>query len=204
MQNYSYQTKPSYEDYSPWYLATFSDDLEDEATESWYNMVTNAGGVEWKESAFWTRLQDSLSNWNDAYSFDHKDYDLLKLGDQPKDVGKKPFKSCMDKSFRWNVRENGNFPCPPQREPSTASGMDEDGIDIQHDERFWFNPRNWLQDFPDVFRVRFVALYFDGVKFLLDRIIRLAEETTNYQPGVRIHWPLEWLSRGPHHGFSRH
>ena len=185
--------KPTYEDYTNWYNRKFQSDLDDGAAEQWYETVTDAGIIRLNNSDFWQHIKSQLSSWNAAYSADHNGYPLLIEGEQPVSVGKKSFQSVLNKSFRWNILENNRFPNPPERSPSTAySGDDYDPDDPDR----WFGPSNWLVDFPDIFRTRLTTVYFDGVGYLAEQIMELANLTTSKPPEVHFRASLDGYHAG--------
>ena len=173
--------RPDYETYMDWYSRRFQDDLNDGRAEQWHEQVTVKGVNDLRGSLFWTELQDQLPVWNAIFKADHDNYDLL-APDQPKDIGSKSFLSSVNKAFRWNVLNNDAWDFPPEKRPSSApSGGDLDPEDVA----YWYGPHNWIQDFPDVFRIRLVTMYFDGVRFLAEKVRELAEGTTDRLPELR-------------------
>ena len=172
--------KPTFESYVDWYYDQVLIDLNDEGTEKWYNIVTDAGCQNLQESTFWTTLRRSLDDWNVAFLANNEGYQLLEPSQQPQRIEKKSFRSAVNKSYRWNVRENDLWPRPPEQLPSTAPIDPEDRF--QDDPNMWFGPNNWLTDFPDIFRIRLIATYFDGVRYLADEIEKLAQEITSKSP----------------------
>ena len=172
--------KPTLENYADWYSDKVLIDLHDGGAENWYNIVTAAGCQSLEQSPFWTALRSSFADWNAAFLAEHEGFQLLESSQQPQNVGKKSFRSAVNKSYRRNVRENKRWPRPPEPPPSTAPIALEDRFD--DDPRLWFGPNNWLTDFPDIFRVRLVATYFDGVRFLVDKVENLARQSTSKSP----------------------
>ena len=188
MQDDIYSDKPTFETYADWYANTFLENLMSGRAERWHESVTSRGLEVLEESEFWQQLQQNLPDWNVDFRARHKDYPLLALDQQPKRIQKKGFDSTLNKAFRWNIVDNGNWPGAPDNRPSTASAMAEPEPD---DPRLWFGPSNWLADFPDIFRVRLTTTYFDGVRFLADKVNKLAEETTVVAPKMEFKASLE-------------
>lgn len=182
--------KPTYDEYVYWYERRFLVDLEDGGAEAWYDRVTVHGLEALHHSSFWTQLLENLRDWNADFRLHHDGYQLLDMSPQPTRINRKSFKSAINKAYRWNVLDNDNWPNPPERAPSTAVDLPERQGDID-DERRWFGPHNWLQDFRDIFRMRLVAKYFDGVKFLAERIKALAETTTSGPPELEYKASLD-------------
>ena len=180
--------KPTYEEYVQWYYDQLGDDLESGRAEMWYERVTDAGAQEMETSGFWKALRESLRAWNTSFQLDHSGYSLFETARQPRRIHKKAFESVINKSFRWNVLENTNWPRPPQKSPSTASKSEERDA---HDPQWWYGPQNWLADFPDIFRTRLTTNYFDGVRYLAQRVEEIAEQTTVVPPRLRLRASLE-------------
>ena len=171
--------KPStIEGYIDWYDDEFADDLNSGSAEQWYDQVAAAGKIELEGSAFWTTLQASLHDWNLTFRAEHDDYPLFETP-QPTQIAKKSFESILNKSFRWNVFDNDNWPNPPTRSPSTAPKSEDPD---REDKQCWYGPHNWIDDFPDIFRTRLVAKYFDGVGYFAERVNGLAQQTTPAPP----------------------
>lgn len=173
---------PDGEQYAEWYQDEFGDDLEGGIVEDWFQDVTDLGRDRWEKSDFWVLLMRNLDRWDEEFRDRNKGYPLLGAV-RPKVVLSKSLKSTVNKSFRWNVFENSDWPHPPKRNrrPSTVS---VDTIPDREDKDQWYGPGNWLSDFPDIFRVRLVATYFDGVTFLAEKVEELAARNTSGIPKV--------------------
>lgn len=179
----TFSDRPTHEEYVDWYEDLLGDNLESGSAEQWFERVTDTGSQELEASEFWRELQRTLSTWNSRFGADHEGYSLFGTTPQPKTIDKKTFESVLNKSFRWNVLENSNWPDPPDKSPSTAPKPDAPDAS---DPRWWFGPHNWLTDFPDIFRTRLTTTYFDGVRYLADRIMELARQTTPVSPCLRL------------------
>ena len=178
-------SKPTLEEYQDWYSDQFLISLDDGTAENWFNLVTAAGRLYLEESSFWKALRASWDEWNEAFVAENKGYQLLESSVQPERVNTKSFESAVNKSFRWNVLENNLWPKPPQQRPSTAPPTPPTPEYVPVDDpQLWFGPGNWLTDFPDIFRVRLVATYFDGVRYLADEVKKLAENHSSRPPEV--------------------
>lgn len=182
--------KPTYEEYTDWYYREFGVDLEDGSAERWYDGVTVDGIRELAGSEFWITLPESLHAWNISFKADHEDYSIFDGTLQPNKIENKSFKSALNKSFRWNVLNNDNWPHPPERTPSTAPKSEKPDPE---DKQWWFGPHNWLHDFSDIFRTRLITTYFDGIGYLAKKIEELADVITGKPP------KLEFLAS--HHGY---
>ena len=175
--------KPSYAKYTEWYEEWFHDDLSGGAAEQWYDQVTEIGIRRFEKSDFWRSLQKHFRLWETSFMAEHESYPLFGATQQPTEINKKSFESVLNKSYRWNVLNNDDWPDPPRKAPSTAPTTDKSD---PYDSRLWFGPHNWLSDFPDIFRVRLTTTYFDGVGFLAERVRELAERTTSRPPCLRL------------------
>ena len=169
--------------YTSWYEEEFGEDLESGSAEQWYDQVATKGKRELEQSRFWTELQNGLQDWNARFQVEHDDYRLFEETSQPTKILTKSFESVLNKSFRWNVFDNDQWPEPPEQRPSTAPESEQPDLE---DKRFWHGPHNWFIDFPDIFRTRLVATYFDGVGYFTDRIRELAQRATSTQPAFKL------------------
>ena len=179
----NFSDKPSYEDYTSWYEEWLGVDLESGRAEKWFELVTDAGIRRLQEAAFWQELQTSLPAWDTSFKAKQEGYSLFGTTRQPQEIDKKTFESVLNKSFRWNVLDNNNWPDPPETSPSTAPESEE--RDSQ-DPQLWFGPHNWLTEFPDIFRTRLTTTYFDGVGYLAEKVKELAVQTTPVSPCLRL------------------
>ena len=173
---------PSFDDYARWYEKQFDEILYGGRPEQWYQNVTAVGLRAFEQSTFWQKLQVQLPVWDGEFKADHDAFRLLEP-EQPREIKCKSFNAAVNKAFRWNVLENAIWPDPPEKAPSSASGVEELDPD---DVRLWFGPNNWLTDFPDIFRTRLVTTYFDGVRYLAGKVRELAELTTTPPPNLRF------------------
>ena len=173
---------PEGEQYAEWYQDEFDDDLEGGIVEDWFQDLTDLGRDRWEKSDFWVLLMRNLDRWDEEFRDRNKGYPLLGPV-RPEGILAKSLQSTVNKSFRWNVFENSNWPYPPRskRRPSTVS---VDTVPDREDKDQWYGPRNWFSDFPDIFRVRLITTYFDGVTFLAEKIEELAARNTSDAPKV--------------------
>ena len=173
---------PDPEQYADWYRDQFEDDLEGGLIENWFQDMTDLGCDRWEKSDFWVLLKKNLDRWDQEFRDQNKGYPLLGLL-RPDKILTKCLGSTVNKSFRWNVLENLDWPFPPEknRRPSKVS---VDTVPDREDKAQWYGPGNWLSDFPDLFRVRLITTYFDGVTFLAEKVEELASRTTDGIPKV--------------------
>lgn len=101
-------------------------------------------------SDMWISISDELSEANDAYRSEFKTPLIVP---KPPQLLIKPYSSLLNKSFRFNVLNNRNWPLPP------------DGG--------WMLPPAWISSLNDVFRTSLVVSYVDGIQFLSDRLSKI-------------------------------
>lgn len=77
---------------------------------------------------------------------------------------KKPYKSAVEKSFRYNVLENN---------PSGELGEPKGKGDVLDG---WCTPMNWFEIFPDMVRTMIVCKYKDGPEFLARKLVKYAKD----------------------------
>ena len=183
--------RTSEEEYIQWHQDEFEQVLNGGQPAQWYKQVTDAGRADLERSEFWKELLICLPFWNRAFKLTHNNHGLL-VSDQPPIIGIKDFESAVNKSYRKNQIENKGWSDAPPEDPPTraaAEALKADPEAIRNnpmDVRFWYGPHNWLTDFPDVFRVRLVVSYFDGVKYLAGLVEELAKRTTQHLPQSRL------------------
>ena len=174
--------RPNQDGFIDWYNGEFDEDLDGGQPEYWYKQVTDTGRLALEDSEFWKLLLDALPTWNSAFMSDHNGHELL-APEQPNEIGVKPFESAVNKSFRLNILNNKKWPAPPEPPPRTAAKAEQGN---PKDVLGWYGPHNWLTEFSDIFRIRLVASYFDGVKHLAERVKELAEQTTQHPPELSL------------------
>jgi len=137
--------KPTLGNYSAWLADTT--EVGAVKSENHYKTVTTQIVTQITESAGWRALISELPESNDAYKIAHKSQ-LLK--DFKIKILIKPYASLLNKSYRNNVKNNKNWPSPP------------DGG--------WVCAPSWIGSFKDVFRTTITVSYLDGIQFLYERI----------------------------------
>ena len=184
MSNMFGDDPPRAEEYLDWYQEKFADALDDSKVANWYQDTTDLGKLSWNASEFWKLLPVNLGRWKEEFGLRHQGYPLMATG-ALNDIYVKPLESVINKSYRWNVLDNLDFPNPPvtRRRPSTVpQGQESD----REDKAQWYGPGNWFSDFPDIFRTRLVVLYFDGVRFLADELEGLAKRQGSREPDLEV------------------
>lgn len=147
--------KPRYKaEYVAWLKETLDVTLYSRL-ERYYQSVTADMKSNLEKSAFWQALPASLRVAEADYRRAH-DLPLLSGPAVSPTVHIKPFESLLEKSYRKNVLNNGNWPDPP------PGG--------------WILPDNWLENLNDILRTTVVVKYFDGVTFLISKLTQLANE----------------------------
>ena len=175
--------KPTFEEYPDWYEQKFGDILLGGKAEQWYERATTTARHVWEQSPFWKRLQRTLESSDTDFKIAHNDYSLFHTVPRDTKIHPKPFQSVLNKSFRWNVRENDRFDQPPRRIEKYIQVPDDADSD---DSYWWFSPQHWFLTFPDILRTRLVTTYFDGVRYLADRLMRLAKNTSSRPPILQL------------------
>lgn len=122
--------------------------------ENYYSLVSKTIMRQFTDSSLWLELLSNLRDYDQEYQI-LTGYTLFIPRFEP-EVKVKPFSSLLEKSFRKNVLNNDAFPEEP------------DGG--------WILPENWLLKISDIVRTLFVVKYFDGVKFLINKIENLCKE----------------------------
>jgi hypothetical protein len=120
---------------------------------AYYDLATSKARDGLEASNFWARLVGNLREYDQEYQL-KTGYPLF-TGIEPK-LLVKPFDSFLLKTYRKNVLENRTWPAEP-----------EDG---------WILPNNWLSRINDIIRTLFVVKYFDGVRFMIEKIDSLCEQ----------------------------
>lgn len=187
----------SVREFQEWYRVEFGERLEeqDRDLDNWYTYVCDQGAADLKESPFWKALQEARPSLERRYRLRHGPSTLWVSELQPKKIGNKKLESAIDKSFRQNVVHNEKpWPTPPElKQPVSEGATPQD----YSDPRLWVGPRNWLTEFSDIYRVRFIANYIDGVLFLTEQISELAEKDAQTECSVD-------LKNTPHGYFASH
>lgn len=176
----------TFDEYTEWYYNKFLVELMDGSVEDWYDDATADGIRKLEASDFWKTLQKSLDIWNETFRAEHDNYPLLWDPQGSAEILIKPFNSVLEKSFRWNMPGNCNWPNPPIHKGEPGTGQEDDDR-APDDPKWWYGPHNWLEAFPDIFRTRLTAAYFDGVRYITSRVEELAKRTTSDHPKPKFH-----------------
>ena len=141
------------EQYKKW-MSEHSVAVLDSRIEQHYQSVVNGIHPEISESEFWKELGESLSLYDQEYTLKTKYPLMLRTARPP--LLKKPYSSFLDKTFRKNVVQNRNWPKPPR------GG--------------WLVPEKWFGRVGDIVRTTLVVKYLDGVDYLIEQLVELAEK----------------------------
>ena len=183
MSSHESDKPSSVDDYVEWYSEEFSENLTGGSAAQWYEEVTADAVSGWKKSDFWQSLRARIGQWNRSFAREHDRYTLFEETPLIERIETKPFRSVLDKSLRLNVLANKIWPLPPKKLAKDGSANEDPDPE---DPQSWYGPHNWLQTFPDIFRIRLIPTYMDGVRYLADKLKNLAVETTRKTPKLRF------------------
>jgi len=124
-----------------------------------------------EQSPFWTGIVSALPSMDTAYRGKHGKTFGLTAHAKPPDIDCKPWDSFVLKTWRKNVRDNKNWPQPPDA-PSGPPGTPPE-------PPRWLTPETWYEDVKDIVRTTLVVRYLDGVMQIGDRCKILAESQGN-------------------------
>lgn len=124
-------------------------------TANHFNALALKVRESFETGSYWIDLEKKMRDYNEEYLL-KTGYSLFLDATSPPKLMVKSFDSFYLKTFRLNVLNNSSWPEPP------------DGG--------WIEPNNWLTRANDIVRTCFVVKYLDGVEFLLDKLIILADE----------------------------
>ena len=135
---------------------------------NYFKSVAEAIRTAFENSAFWQTLCDkSLKEFDERYKLAHDNYPLLISADPPQ-LCAKSYASFLQKTFRYNVLQNREWPAAPIR-----GGIQD-----------WLLPSNWMTRINDIIRCCFVVKYLDGVESLMTDVTQLA--TSLLSPAPRM------------------
>lgn len=141
-------------------ISTYVDWLQTEhninvtSEKNYYKQSVISAKLDFEKSVFWITLNEKLAEYDQEYLL-KTNYNLISPTKKIK-LLVKPFDSILNKSYRKNVLENKLWPNPP--------------------ENGWILPENWFSSINDTLRTLFVVKYFDGVKFLSEKILSICVE----------------------------
>jgi hypothetical protein len=147
------QQPPGIEQYRTWLLRDHGIEL-DPRMKAWYETASQAMCRQVAESRFWHEFSAGLPAFADEYVLD-TGYPLLTEHEAVAPaLLVKTWDSFVLKTYRRNVVQNKTFPEPP--------------------EGGWLLPDRCLDLVGDVVRTAVVVKYLDGIRYLVDRLSRVA------------------------------
>ena len=155
-------------DYLRWLDAAWNGDAR-ELREGRY--LHQQGDLErtFSRSTYWEQVGEQLDVWAREYRSD-KNFALFQGSPRQPPIFLKTWSSFLNRNWRHNVRNNPNWPDPP--------------------EGGWVFPDRWFEQSWDIIRTRFVVRYLDGVEHLARRLEKCAID--NGLEPRRIEHAQEW------------
>jgi hypothetical protein len=126
-----------------------------ERDSNYYHSVATNIMRDFEASKFWVSLLDNLTKYDQEYRV-QTGYVLFARSQFRPILETKSFESFLEKTYRKNVLENDLWPTEPQKG--------------------WITPENWFSEIKDTVRTLFVVRYFDGVDFLIKKIVSLCKK----------------------------
>jgi hypothetical protein len=163
------------DDYYKWAITYLDTDFWEPRYEKAYGEDIGRIKQEVERHDFYLRLEDFLGECQTEYASDKEGAELfmsqpgertderisvLKQQPELRLLGK-PYKSAVEKSFRYNILD-GRFPDEPE-------GDEERGI-----PGGWLTPSNWFQILQDSVRTMIVCKYKDGPEYIADKLDKYA------------------------------
>jgi hypothetical protein len=149
------------DEYAQWLNEFHNIDISHYLTMDYYLQAAADLRSQFMLCPFWKEITENheLNRIDEQYQVDHKGYKLLLDRDAPP-LFTKTYMSFIEKTYRINIVNNKNFPKPPRRRDKA-------------DE--WITPGNWFESINDIVRTCFTVKYFDGVKYLADKLKEVAQ-----------------------------
>ncbi|MBA7638612.1 hypothetical protein ES703_46268 [subsurface metagenome] len=148
--------------YIEWWNNNFDAQI-DLAARNLYRDVSTIVKYDFEHSNAFTTLIHQLHNYNAEYRLSFG-YDLLMKEPEEIELKPKEWNDFIIKVWRKNVVQNINW---------KIANWDKEKC---QPNRGWVTPDNWYDKIHDIIRTRIVVKYFDGVKFLLDRMCNHFED----------------------------
>lgn len=144
----------TFEDYPKWAAENIGFDTEDEQILKRYTSNARLIKTFVEPSEVWDKFLEFCRSISAEYK-DSMGYELFSSQNFIPELKIKPFLSCVEKSYRINILNNGNFPSPPSRRSSTDEWVVED---------------NLYRTINDIIRGRMICRYMDGPEFFCRKI----------------------------------
>lgn len=141
------ETVTSLEEYYDWLCENHDFNFDHE--DSYYSSTCLKLISDLTNSDFWKNLSKKLLECDFEYKKITTGYNLLLRNDPPL-IQMKPFKSLMQKTYRFNIIDNSLWPEKPPKG--------------------WVLPINWFERVNDILRTSITVKYIDGVEFLTKKI----------------------------------
>jgi len=123
-----------------------------------YTDVSTIVKYDFENSDEFTTLIHQLYNYDAEYRH-RRGYDLLMKAPEDVKLIPKEWDSFISKVWRKNVVQNVNW---------NIDNWDKKKCQPNGD---WITPENWFEKIHDIVRTTIVVVYFDGVEFLLEKIL---------------------------------
>lgn len=154
----STQKPDSLEKFNPWFEQKFS--MRISSYRNYYDNAIDDLRSQFIKTSFWRKMGECLPEIDDEFLM-KKGVKLFSRAELP-EVVTKSLKSLLNKAYRKDVLRNNQFPSEPK------GG--------------WISQNNWFEEIHDLVRTSFEVKYLDGVKFLLEKMKKVADETgTTFQ-----------------------
>jgi hypothetical protein len=133
------------------------------AEENLYEQSAELIRANFRRTEFWQAILagNKLKEFSERYQVDCHSQTALLDYSKPPVLQIKTFASLLDKTFRWNVIDNDDWDGPPHKSRPPA----------------WILPSNWFSIINDTIRARFVVQHFDGVRFLVEKLVTLGNDS---------------------------
>lgn len=165
--------RPDAANYPEWANSQLEIDYKASHVNQLYLINTRLIKNTFEATTFFSGFVDFLKGCSSQYKELH-DAELLTY-DPPYAFEVKPFNSVLNKSYRWNVNWNKEWPNKP------ASRQRQD----------WLTPTNWFEKLDDLVRATIVCKYIDGPDFLAARMKEYADSV-----GLKAYYQAVELESG--------
>ena len=147
----------NWRDYIIWWNENFDTKI-DLSVRKLYDDISTLVKYKFERSDEYKEFIHQLHNYDSEYRHSCS-YDLLMKKPEEIHLAIKNWELFMSKVWRKNVVHNSNW----NRENWHNEDCQPKGG--------WITPDNWFEEIRDIVRTRIVVKYFDGVEFLLDKML---------------------------------
>lgn len=148
------QKPTNLDEYTKWLAKNHKTEI-DRKTSNHFDSLALKVKDTFENSNYWSEIRKNMRDFNEEYLL-QTGYPLFIDPNNTPKLLVKSFSSFFLKTFRINVLQNENWPEPP-------SGG-------------WVLTDNWIIRSNDIVRTCFVVKYLDGVEFLKNKLITLADQ----------------------------